>query len=171
MGRAYNVIDADGHVLEPFFLWDEYMDPAYRKCGPKMVIDANGKERLWLQNKILGNALGLGRLFAPASPGAQPPPRARAGAAQHGATGAGRVQRDGDGEDRQWGMLGQRWCGESWEGKHPISYTQYGTSMAQRPLTHPKHPNYYRPNVLSCTAHTNCSCGLASLLGVPLPCW
>jgi hypothetical protein len=74
MGRAYNVIDADGHVLEPFFLWDEYMDPAYRKCGPKMVIDANGKERLWLQNKILGNALGLGRLFAPASPGAQPPP-------------------------------------------------------------------------------------------------
>jgi hypothetical protein len=81
MGRAYNVIDADGHVLEPFFLWDEYMDPAYRKCGPKMVIDANGKERLWLQNKILGNALGLGRLFAPASPGAQPPPRARAGAA------------------------------------------------------------------------------------------
>jgi len=64
MGRAYNVIDADGHVLEPFSLWDEYMDPAYRECGPKMIIDANDKERLWLEDKILGNALGLGRLGA-----------------------------------------------------------------------------------------------------------
>ena len=27
MGRKYNVIDADGHVLEPFTLWDDYMDP------------------------------------------------------------------------------------------------------------------------------------------------
>jgi hypothetical protein len=24
MGFAYNVIDADGHVVEPFSLWEEY---------------------------------------------------------------------------------------------------------------------------------------------------
>jgi hypothetical protein len=28
--RAYNAIDADGHVLEPTTLWDDYMDPEFR---------------------------------------------------------------------------------------------------------------------------------------------
>ena len=27
MSRAYNVIDADGHILEPLELWADYMDP------------------------------------------------------------------------------------------------------------------------------------------------
>ena len=30
MSRAYNVIDADGHILEPFELWGQYTDPKYR---------------------------------------------------------------------------------------------------------------------------------------------
>ena len=30
MGRDYKVIDADGHILEPVDLWDNYMDPKYR---------------------------------------------------------------------------------------------------------------------------------------------
>ena len=30
MGRTYNIIDADGHVLEPMDMWDTYIDPAYR---------------------------------------------------------------------------------------------------------------------------------------------
>ena len=25
MGRAYNVIDADGHILEPLDLWDKWV--------------------------------------------------------------------------------------------------------------------------------------------------
>jgi len=29
MSRAYNVIDADGHILEPLDLWDRYMDPKF----------------------------------------------------------------------------------------------------------------------------------------------
>ncbi len=29
MSRTYDVIDADGHVLEPLDLWDQYLDPAY----------------------------------------------------------------------------------------------------------------------------------------------
>jgi len=27
MSRAYNVIDADGHILEPLDLWGKYIDP------------------------------------------------------------------------------------------------------------------------------------------------
>ena len=30
MARTYNVIDADGHILEPVDIWDKYIDPAYR---------------------------------------------------------------------------------------------------------------------------------------------
>ena len=29
MGRVYNVIDADGHILEPLDLWDNYIDPLF----------------------------------------------------------------------------------------------------------------------------------------------
>jgi len=39
MSRTYNVIDADGHILEPLDLWDKYMDPAYRDRAPRPVID------------------------------------------------------------------------------------------------------------------------------------
>jgi hypothetical protein len=46
MTRAYNVIDADGHILEPLDLWDTYIDPDFRARRPRFVIDENGKERL-----------------------------------------------------------------------------------------------------------------------------
>ena len=46
MARAYNVIDSDGHILEPLTLWKDYLDPAYRDRAPKLVIDTDGKERL-----------------------------------------------------------------------------------------------------------------------------
>ena len=39
MARPYNVIDADGHVLEPMDLWEKYIDPAFRARVPKLVID------------------------------------------------------------------------------------------------------------------------------------
>lgn len=29
MTRAYNVVDADGHILEPLDLWDNYMEPRF----------------------------------------------------------------------------------------------------------------------------------------------
>ena len=32
MSRTYNVIDADGHVLEPLDLWDDYIDPAVSRA-------------------------------------------------------------------------------------------------------------------------------------------
>ena len=64
MARTYKVIDADGHILEPLDLWDKYMDPAYRERAPRVFLDDNGKERLSIEGKVLGNPKGLGRLGA-----------------------------------------------------------------------------------------------------------
>src|SRR5260370_41087096 len=64
MALAYNVIDADGHILEPLDLWDKYIDPEFRERRPQFVIDQNGKERLEVEGKLLGNPRGIGSLGA-----------------------------------------------------------------------------------------------------------
>jgi len=35
MTRSYNVVDADGHILEPLDLWDNYIDPEFRERRPQ----------------------------------------------------------------------------------------------------------------------------------------
>ena len=55
MGRAYNVIDADGHVLEPVDIWDKYIDPGFRERAPRIIIDTDGKERLLVEGQVLGS--------------------------------------------------------------------------------------------------------------------
>ena len=62
MTRPYNVVDADGHILEPLDLWDTYIDPEFRERRPRFVIDDNGKERLSVEGKLLGNPRGIGSL-------------------------------------------------------------------------------------------------------------
>jgi uncharacterized protein len=64
MGRAYNIIDADGHVLEPVDIWDKYIDPAYRDRAPRIVIDTDGKERLLVEDRVLGSQKGFGVIGA-----------------------------------------------------------------------------------------------------------
>src|SRR4029079_4027330 len=64
MARAYNVVDADGHILEALDLWDNYIDPEFRERRPRFVIDENGKERLSVEGKLLGNPRGIGSLGA-----------------------------------------------------------------------------------------------------------
>src|SRR3954471_14255298 len=64
MARAYNAIDADGHLLEPLDLWDKYIDPEFRERRPRFVIDENGKERLSVEGKLLGNPRGSGSVGA-----------------------------------------------------------------------------------------------------------
>src|SRR6476659_2249191 len=54
MARSYNAIDADGHILEPLDLWDNYIEPAYRERRPRFVIDENGKERLSVEGMKRG---------------------------------------------------------------------------------------------------------------------
>jgi hypothetical protein len=70
MARTYNVVDADGHILEPLDLWDNYIDPEFRERRPRFVIDENGKERLSVEGKLPGNPRGIGSLgsVGPAGP-------------------------------------------------------------------------------------------------------
>src|SRR5260370_18574486 len=76
MARAYNVIDSDGHILEPLTLWNDYMDPAFRDRAPKLVIDKDGKERLLVEDQILGSHQGMGGIGGVvARQGAVPAPR------------------------------------------------------------------------------------------------
>jgi predicted TIM-barrel fold metal-dependent hydrolase len=44
MARAYNVIDADGHVLEPADMWVKNIDPKFRDRAPRLFTDADGNE-------------------------------------------------------------------------------------------------------------------------------
>ena len=39
-------VDADGHILEPPTLWEDYIDPKYRDRALRIVIDENGLEEL-----------------------------------------------------------------------------------------------------------------------------
>ncbi|HZO80495.1 MAG TPA: amidohydrolase family protein [Candidatus Binataceae bacterium] len=39
------IIDADGHIVEPRILWEEYVEPAYRDRIPKIIKDAEGIDR------------------------------------------------------------------------------------------------------------------------------
>src|SRR5207302_7348606 len=65
MGRAYNVIDADGHILEPLDLWDKYIDPKFRDRAPRIVKMENGKERLVIEEHAVGDGQrGIGRIGA-----------------------------------------------------------------------------------------------------------
>jgi uncharacterized protein len=64
MGRAYNVIDSDGHILEPLNLWETYIDPPFRDRAPRLFIDEDGKERLRIDGKAFGGRRGLGTLGA-----------------------------------------------------------------------------------------------------------
>jgi len=64
MTRAYNVIDSDGHILEPLNLWQDYMDPAFRDRAPRMHRDEDGRERLLIGEKMLGGERGLATLGA-----------------------------------------------------------------------------------------------------------
>ena len=65
MTRAYNVVDADGHILEPLDLWVKYMDPKFRDRAPRVVKGDNGKERLVIEEHTVGNGqLGIGRIGA-----------------------------------------------------------------------------------------------------------
>jgi predicted TIM-barrel fold metal-dependent hydrolase len=55
MTRAYNVVDADGHILEPLDLWDNYIEPRFRNRAPRIVKEADGKERLVIEEQTLGS--------------------------------------------------------------------------------------------------------------------
>src|SRR5437660_3138610 len=63
MTRAYDVIDADGHILEPLDLWNRYIDPKFRDRAPRIVKGDNGKERLVIEEHMVGDSrISIGRI-------------------------------------------------------------------------------------------------------------
>ena len=65
MARTYNVVDADGHILEPLDLWDQYMDPKFRDRAPCIVKGENGRERLIIAEHTVGaGQRGIGAIGA-----------------------------------------------------------------------------------------------------------
>jgi len=65
MRNEYNVIDSDGHILEPLDLWNKYMDPKFRDRAPRIVKGENGKERLVIEEHAVGDGQrGIGRIGA-----------------------------------------------------------------------------------------------------------
>lgn len=58
--RDYQVIDADGHVVEPLDLWGRYFSPAYRDRQPRVIRDERGATRFWLDGRLWPTASGLG---------------------------------------------------------------------------------------------------------------
>src|SRR5258706_16462838 len=69
MSRAYNIVDADGHILEPLDLWSNYIDPAFRDRAPRIAKGDNGKERLVIDENPVGDSrIGLGRIGGVGAP-------------------------------------------------------------------------------------------------------
>jgi len=65
VARSYNVVDADGHILEPLNLWTDYIDPTYRDRAPRLIRNNNGAMQLQIDSALLGNAeRGLGAIGA-----------------------------------------------------------------------------------------------------------
>jgi predicted TIM-barrel fold metal-dependent hydrolase len=54
----YNVIDADGHILEPPDLWEKYIEPKYRAGCPRLVSTEDGGEIFVIEGD---DAIDLGR--------------------------------------------------------------------------------------------------------------
>lgn len=65
----YKVISADSHIVEPPHLWEQYLDPEFRKFAPKVVKDADGGDAWQLGDAV--SPIGLvtvkrGRKFSDA---------------------------------------------------------------------------------------------------------
>lgn len=63
----YDVVDADGHLLEPPDLWERYIDPAFRDRAP-IMLDVEGMDVLSIEGKEYGKMHGgLNYVGAPGS--------------------------------------------------------------------------------------------------------
>jgi uncharacterized protein len=67
-------VDADGHILEPPTLWEEYLEPRYRDRALRIVLDDNGLEQL----EIGGERSVMSRKGFPSTLGAMGDPDLRA---------------------------------------------------------------------------------------------
>ena len=57
---GYAVIDLDGHVFEPDSLWDEYLDPEFKRRRPHLRIDERGTTRYEIDGRLIPPGTGRG---------------------------------------------------------------------------------------------------------------
>ena len=72
-------VDADGHILEPPTLWEEYIDPQFRDRALRFQIDEHGLEELEIDGRRSqmsrnGFPSTLGAMGAPDLPAMQKDP-------------------------------------------------------------------------------------------------
>lgn len=53
MTPTHTIIDADGHIVEPAVLWQEYIELAFRDRIPQVVKDNEGVDRMKVEGQIL----------------------------------------------------------------------------------------------------------------------
>ena len=46
-----NIIDADGHILEPLDMWEHYIDPQFRDRALRIRMDRAGHEYLEIDGR------------------------------------------------------------------------------------------------------------------------
>jgi uncharacterized protein len=46
------IVDADGHILEPAWLWDRYLEERHRARGIQVRVEPDGFERLYLDGQV-----------------------------------------------------------------------------------------------------------------------
>ncbi|WP_371500404.1 amidohydrolase [Kitasatospora sp. NBC_00374] len=51
MWRDHQVVDTDGHIMEPLWLWPDYLDPAYRKNGLQVLRDPADGDKLLVNGR------------------------------------------------------------------------------------------------------------------------
>lgn len=61
MKTNYRVVDADGHVLEPPDMWEQYIEPKFRDRCPKLTVREDGTEVFRIEDHELdlGSTFGL----------------------------------------------------------------------------------------------------------------
>ena len=64
------IIDCDGHLVEPPDLWERYIDGGLRAKAPRLVTDHNGDTRIALEGRLYPQPEGNGK---PKSNGQLPP--------------------------------------------------------------------------------------------------
>ncbi len=53
MTATHKIIDADGHIVEPPVVWQEYIELAFRDRIPQVVKDDEGVDRMKVEGQIL----------------------------------------------------------------------------------------------------------------------
>ncbi len=55
------VVDLDGHVIEPYDMWERYIEAPFKACAPRRAKDSWGMDRLMVESRLFPTPEGPGR--------------------------------------------------------------------------------------------------------------